>query len=69
MYEERNNIPVEKLLLMVIRAERYKSKAWPNIKTVYQILDADADKPVGHKQSLLRYIPGDHNDSFHIILN
>jgi hypothetical protein len=69
MHEERNDIPQERLQLMVIRAEKYKSKAWPNIKTVYQILDEDCDKPVGYTQSLLRYIPSDHNDNFNIILN
>jgi hypothetical protein len=67
MYEERNNIPLEKLHLMVIRAENYKSK--PDVKSIYDILDTDLGKPEQYNQSILRYIPGDHNDSFDIILN
>jgi hypothetical protein len=69
MLEERNNISIENLTLLVIRAERYKSKAWTNIKSVYQILDEDCDKPAGHFESILRYIPGDPNDSFDVTLN
>ena len=67
MHEERNDIPLEKLHLMVIRAENYKSK--PDVKSIYNILDTELEKPEQHNQSILRYIPGDHNDSFEIILN
>lgn len=69
--EERNNISAEALKLLTVRAEKYKqkSKVWPNLKTVYQILDEECDKPAGHNQSIMRYIAGDYRDTFDVVLN
>lgn len=61
----------EQLSLLVLRAEKYFAKSSVDLSKTYKILDDEDDisKPNGPKQSILRYIPGDPQDTFDIVLN
>lgn len=54
---------------MVLKAEKFGSKKSIDLKATYNILGQEPNEKSGNTESILRYIPGDPNDSFDIILN